>query len=95
MGAVIRQLEERLASLVLAVEWVDDAFEEARQLLIDGAVVSVVLVASIVLLPYLGGGGLIVGLAIIGIVQAADLIGRTGRSLAGLVRRALPHALHE
>ena len=55
-----------------------------------------VLLISLALLPYIDGGGLIVALAFIGILQAADLLARAGRGALALVRRALPHpALRE
>ena len=51
---------------------------------------------SLALLPYIDGGGLIVALAFIGILQAADLLARAGRGALALVRRALPYpALRE
>ena len=73
-----------------------ERLEEARQTLIDGVVAGAVLLVSLALLPYIDGGGLIVALAFIGILQAADLLARAGRGALALVRRALPYpALRE
>jgi hypothetical protein len=95
MGAVIARLERSLEVLATTLDWLDVAYEEARQTLIDGAVVSAVLLTSIALLPYLGGGGLIMALAFIGAVQGLDLVARAGRGLAELVRRTPTQALRE
>ena len=96
MGAVIARLEDAIGGLATALDWLDDAYEEARAVLIDGAVVSAVLLTSLALLPYLDGGGLITALAFIGLVQGLDLLARTGRGLASLARRAAPkRALRE
>jgi hypothetical protein len=95
VGAVTARLERALGGLGAALEWLEETYEEARQSLIDGAVVSAVLLTSLALLPYVDGGGLIVAFAIIGVVQAGDLVGRTGRDLARRVRRAPPRALRE
>ena len=95
MGAVTPELENSLETLGTAVDWLDDAYEEARQTLIDGLVVSMVLLTSLALLPYVDGGGLIVAFAIIGVVQALDLVGRTVRGVAELVRRTPSQALGE
>jgi hypothetical protein len=95
VGAVTAEVERALGGLGAALEWLDDTYEDARQSLIDGAVVSAVLLTSLALLPYVDGGGLIVAFAIIGTVQAVDLAGRTGRDLARRVRRVPPQALRE
>lgn len=96
MGPVIARVEGTLEVLATALDWLDDAYEEARVVLIDGAVVSAVLLTSLALLPYIDGGGLITALAFIGLVQGLDLLARTGRGLAGLARRAAPRrALRE
>ena len=95
MGAVIARLERSLEVLATTLDWLDVAYEEARQTLIDGAVVSAVVLTSIALLPYLGGGGLITALAFIGAVQGLDLVARAGRGLAELVRRTPTQALRE
>ncbi len=95
MGAVTPELENSLETLGTAVDWLDDAYEEARQTLIDGLVVSMVLLTSLALLPYVDGGGLIVAFAIIGIVQALDLAGRTSHGLLERVRRTPRRALRE
>ena len=77
VGAVSPDLERLVDALGAAVDWLDEAYEEARQTLIDG-------------------GGLIVALAFIGILQVADLLARAGRGALALVRRALPYpALRE
>jgi hypothetical protein len=89
------EIESGVETLGVAVDWLDDAYEETRQSLIDGLVVSGVLLTSLALLPYVDGGGLITALAFIGIVQALDLVGRTFRGLVGLVRRTSPRVLHE
>ena len=88
-------IERNLETLGAAVDWLDDAYEETRQTLIDGLVVSAVLLTSLALMPYVDGGGLITALAFIGIVQALDLVGRTLRGLVDLVRRTPSQALHE
>ncbi len=90
MGAVIAHAEGALEALATALDWLDDAYEEARATLIDGVVVSAVLLTSLALLPYIDGGGLITALAFIGLVQGLDLLARTARGLAGLVRRSPP-----
>ena len=95
MEPVTPEIEHSLETLGAAVDWLDDAYEETRQSLIDGLVVSGVLLTSLALMPYVDGGGLITALAFIGIVHALDLAGRTLRGLVGLVRRAPPQALHE
>lgn len=95
MGAVIARLERSLELLATALDWLDDAYEDARQTLIDGVVVSAVVLTSLALLPYVDGGGLIAALAFIGLVQGLDLVARTGRGLAGLVRRTPTQALRE
>ena len=95
MGAVTPELENSLETLGTAVDWLDDAYEEARQTLIDGLVVSMVLLTSLALLPYVDGGGLIVAFAIIGIVQALDFAGRTSHGLLERVRRTPRSALRE
>jgi hypothetical protein len=96
LGAVNRDVERLVDALGAAVDWVDEAYEEARQTLIDGAVAGAVLLTSLALLPYVDGGGLIVALAFIGVVQAADLLGRSARGLLALMRRTLPsRALRE
>ena len=92
---VTPEIERSLDTLGAAVDWLDDAYEETRQTLIDGLVVSGVVLTSLALMPYVDGGGLIVALAIIGIVQALDLVGRTLRGLVELVRRTPPRALRE
>jgi hypothetical protein len=92
---VTSEIESNLETLGAAVDWLDDAYEEARLSLIDGLVVSAVLLTSLALMPYVDGGGLIVALAFIGIVQALDLVGRTLRGLVDLVRRTPSQALHE
>jgi hypothetical protein len=88
LGAVSQDVQRLVGVLRAAVDWLDDAYEEARQTLIDGAIASAVLLISLALLPYVDGGGLIVALAFIGVVQAVDLLGRSGRGLLALVRRA-------
>lgn len=96
MGTVISRAEGALDALATALDWLDDAYEDARVVLIDGVVVSAVLLTSLALLPYLDGGGLITALAFIGLVQGLDLLARAGRGLAGLARRAAPkRALRE
>lgn len=95
MGAVIARLEHSLEVLAATLDWLDAAYEDARQTLIDGAVVSAVVLTSVALLPYLGGGGLITALAFIGAVQGLDLVARTCRGLAELVRRTPTQALRE
>jgi hypothetical protein len=95
MGAVIARLERSLEVLAATLDWLDGAYEDARQTLIDGAVVSAVVLTSVALLPYLGGGGLITALAFIGAVQGLDLLARTSRGLAELVRRTPTQALRE
>ena len=95
MGAVIARLERSLEVLATALDWLDGAYEEARQTLIDGIVVSAVLLTSLALLPYVDGGGLIAALAFIGLVQGLDLAARTCRGLADLVRRTPTQALGE
>jgi hypothetical protein len=92
---VTSEIESSLETLGAAVDWLDDAYEEARLSLIDGLVVSAVLLTSLALMPYVDGGGLITALAFIGIVQALDLVGRTLRGLVDLVRRTPSQALHE
>jgi hypothetical protein len=92
---VTQEIENGLETLGAAVDWVEDAYEETRQSLIDGLVVSAVLLTSLALLPYVDGGGLITALAFIGLVYALDLVGRTLRGLVGLVRRTPPQVLHE
>jgi len=92
---VTSDIENSLETLGAAVDWLDDAHEDARQSLIDGLVVSAVLLTSLALMPYVDGGGLITALAFIGIVQALDLVGRTLRGLVDLVRRTPSQALHE
>jgi len=92
---VTSDIENSLETLGTAVDWLDDAYEEVRQSLIDGLVVSAVLLTSLALMPYVDGGGLITALAFIGIVQALDLVGRTLRGLVDLVRRTPSQALHE
>jgi hypothetical protein len=87
LGAVIAQVERSLESLAAMLDWLDDAYEDARQTLIDGAVASAVVLTSLALLPYIDGGGLIAALAFIGLVQGLDLVARTGRGLVGLLRR--------
>ena len=91
MGSLIADVQRLVDALGGAVDWLDEAYEEARQTLIDGAVAGAVLLVSMALLPYVDGGGLIVALAFIGVVQAADLLARTGRGALALVRRALPY----
>lgn len=95
VGALTPGIENSLETLGTAVDWLDDAYEEARQTLIDGLVVSMVLLTSLALLPYVDGGGLIVAFAIIGVVQALDLVGRTLRGLVDMVRRTPSRALRE
>jgi hypothetical protein len=95
MGAVIARLERSLEVLATTLDWLDTAYEEARQTLIDGAVVSAVVLTSLALLPYLDGGGLITALAFIGAVQGLDLLARAARGLAELVRRTPTQALRE
>ena len=63
--------------------------------LIDGAVASAVVLTSLALLPYVDGGGLITALAFIGLVQGLDLVARTGRGLAGMVRRTATRPVRE
>jgi hypothetical protein len=92
---VTADIENRLATLAAALDWLDDAYEEARQTLIDGAVASAVVLTSLALLPYLDGGGLIAALAIVGLVQALDLVARTGRGVAAFLRRIPTRALRE
>ena len=89
------EIENGVETLAAAVDWLDDAYVETRQTLIDGLVVSGVLLTSLALMPYVDGGGLITALAFIGIVHALDLVGRTVRGLVGLVRRTPPQVLHE
>jgi hypothetical protein len=95
MEPVTPEIENSVETLGTALDWIDDAYEETRQSLIDGLVVSAVLLTSLALLPYVDGGGLITALAFIGIVQALDLVGRALRGLVGLVRRTPPQVLHE
>jgi len=95
VGAVTAAVERSLESLATALDWLDEAYEDARQILIDGAVASAVVLTSLVLLPYIDGGGLIAALAFIGLVQGLDLVARTGRGLAGLVRRAPARPVRE
>ena len=96
VGAVTSDLARLVDALGAAVDWLDEAYEEARQTLIDGVVAAAVLLISLALLPYIDGGGLIVALAFIGILQVADLLARAGRGALALVRRALPYpALRE
>lgn len=95
MEPVIARIETGLTTLATALDWLDEAYEEARQTLIDGAVASAVLLTSLALLPYVDGGGLIVALAFIGAVQALDLVARTGRGLADVLRRIPTRALRE
>jgi hypothetical protein len=95
MGDVIARLERSLQMLATTLDWLDATYEDARQTLIDGAVVSAVVLTSLALLPYLDGGGLIAALAFIGAVQGLDLLARTGRGLAELVRRTPTQALRE
>lgn len=92
MSSDVERLVEMLGA---AVDWLDDAYEEARQTLIDGAIASAVLLISLALLPYIDGGGLIVALAFVGILQAAELLGRSGRGLLALVRRVPSRAVRE
>jgi hypothetical protein len=92
---VIARVEGALEALATALDWLDDAYEDARMTLIDGAVVSAVLLTSLALLPYIDGGGLITALAFIGLVQGLDLLARTARGLAGLLRRSPTAAIHE
>ena len=92
---VTPEIEKGLETLSAAVDWLDDAYEETRQTLIDGLVVSGVVLTSLALMPYVDGGGLITALAFIGIVQALDLVGRALRGLVDLVRRTPSQALHE
>jgi hypothetical protein len=84
---VIAQVERSLESLASALDWLDEAYEDARQTLIDGAVASAVVLTSLAILPYIDGGGLIAALAFIGLVQGLDLVARSFRGLAGMVRR--------
>jgi len=95
VGAVIAHAESALEALATALDWLDDSYEEARATLIDGVVVSAVLLTSLALLPYIDGGGLIAALAFIGLVQGLDLLVRTARGLAGLARRSPTTAIHE
>ena len=95
MGSVIARVEGALEALATALDWLDDAYEDARVTLIDGVVVSAVLLTSLALLPYIDGGGLITALAFIGLVQGLDLLARTARGLVGLVRRGPPAAIRE
>ena len=95
MGSVIAQVERSLDSLGAMLDWLDEAYEDARQTLIDGAVASAVVLTSLALLPYVDGGGLITALAFIGLVQGLDLVARTGRGLAGLVRRTPTRPVRE
>ncbi len=95
MEPVTPEIEKGLETLSAAVDWLDDAYEETRQTLIDGLVVSGVVLTSLALMPYVDGGGLITALAFIGIVQALDLVGRALRGLVDLVRRTPSQALHE
>jgi hypothetical protein len=95
VGAVIAHLERSLHALATTLDWLDDAYEEARQTLVDGAIASAVVLTSLALLPYVDGGGLIAALAFIGAVQGIDLVARTGRGLAELVRRAPIRALRQ
>ena len=95
MEPVTTEIEHSVETLGAAVDWLDDAYEETRQSLIDGVVVSGVLLTSLALMPYVDGGGLITSLAFIGIMHALDLVGRTLRGLVGLVRRTPPQVLHE
>jgi hypothetical protein len=92
---VTQEIENGVERLGAAVDWVEDAYEETRQSLIDGLVVSAVLLTSLALLPYVAGGGLITALAFIGLVYTLDLVGRTLRGLVRLVRRTPPQVLHE
>lgn len=95
MGAVIAQAERSLESLATVLDWIDEAYEEARQILIDGAVASAVVLTSLALLPYIDGGGLIAALAFIGLVQGLDLVARSGRGLADMVRRTHTRPVRE
>ena len=95
MGSVIAQVERSLDSLGAMLDWLDEAYEDARQTLIDGAVASAVVLTSLALLPYVDGGGLIAALAFIGLVQGLDLVARTGRGLAGLLRRTPTRPVRE
>lgn len=95
MGAVRTDVQRLVDALGATVDWLDEAYEEARQTLIDGLIAGAVLITSLALLPYVDGGGLIVALAFIGVVQAVDLVGRSGRGLLTLVRRSPSRALHE
>ena len=95
MGAVMAGVETSLQALATALDWLDDAYEEARQTLIDGAIVSAVLLTSLALLPYVDGGGLIAALAFIGAVQGLDLLARAGRGLAELLRRTATGPLRQ
>lgn len=95
MGAVIARAESALDALATTLDWLDDCYEDARVTLIDGAVVSAVLLTSLALLPYIDGGGLIAALAFIGLVQGLDLIARTLRGLAAMVRGSVTRAVRE
>ena len=95
MGPVIAQAERSLETLATVLDWLDEAYEDARQTLIDGAVASAVVLTSLALLPYVDGGGLITALAFIGLVQGLDLVARTGRGLAGMVRRTATRPVRE
>jgi hypothetical protein len=57
--------------------------------------VSAVLLTSLALLPYVDGGGLIAALAFIGLVQGLDLVARTLRGLAAMVRGSATRAVRE
>jgi hypothetical protein len=95
VGPLTAGAERSLESLATALDWLDEAYEDARQTLIDGAVASAVVLTSLALLPYIDGGGLIAALAFIGLVQGLDLVARTGRGLADVVRRTPTHAIRE
>ncbi|HET7170502.1 MAG TPA: hypothetical protein VFI18_02595 [Gaiellales bacterium] len=95
MGDVTAGAERSLESLATALDWLDESYEDARQILIDGAVASAVVLTSLALLPYIDGGGLIAALAFIGLVQGLDLVARTGRGLADVVRRTPTRAVRE
>ena len=88
-ASTIRASQDAVDGLGAAVEWLEEAYEETRESLIDGAIVSAVLLASLALMPYLDGGGLMVAFAIIGVVQALDLVGRVARGVGRLARRTL------
>jgi hypothetical protein len=95
VGAVIARVEGALEALASTLDWLDDCYEDARVTLIDGAVVSAVLLTSLALLPYVDGGGLIAALAFIGLVQGLDLVARTLRGLAAMVRGGATRAVRE